>query len=128
VFESALDPEATATLIESALVDRGLRNAAVMVRSQAELAELLSNDHFAPYPSEQFTRFVTFFRSDLPEGAVAGSEDPSILVLKRELLAAVPVVRPQGLDVNGGWEKKLKIQGTTRYWRVVQEIARRLED
>ena len=128
LFDSDQVPEAVAGILESALAERGLRNAAVIVRSQDELASLLSETPFQAYPIEAFTRFVTLFRDDLPANApeIAAQNPANLLVRKREVLAVLPVERPRGVDLNGNLEKRLKVQGTTRYWHVVEEMARML--
>ena len=128
LFDSDHAPDTVAGLLESALMGHGLRNAAAIVRGQHELESLLSEAPFEGYPADAFTRFVTLFRSDLPANAaaLAGENPAHILVRRREILAVLPIDRPRGVDLNGNLEKRLKVQGTTRYWHVVEEMARML--
>lgn len=128
LFEDGRDSETVAAVIEAALAERGLRNAAAIVRTLDELDELLTSPAFEPYPAEQYTPFVTFFRHELAEAAARLlRDDPAtVLVRPREVLSVLPVVRPPGVDVNGGLEKRLKAQATTRYRHVVEEMARLL--
>jgi hypothetical protein len=83
---------------------------------------------FDPYPVDAFTRFVTLFRADLPPQAerFVAETDGYVLARKREVLAVLPVERPRGVDLNGNIEKRLKVQATTRYWHVVEEMTRLL--
>ncbi|MEO8541831.1 MAG: DUF1697 domain-containing protein, partial [bacterium] len=118
LFESDLSPEEVATKMEAALTARGLRNADVIVRSQAELAALLKSDPFEKHPRESFRQYVTLFRRGLPANAaeVAGANPLNILVRKAEICSVRPIEVTNGPDLNGNLEKKLKVPGTTRYW------------
>lgn len=128
LFDAHDEPEAVAVTIEKALADHGLRNAAAIVRTLDELDGLLACRAFDPYPVDAFTRFVTLFRADLPPQAeqFVAENDGYVLARKREVLAVLPVQRPRGVDLNGTIEKRLKVQATTRYWHVVEEMTRLL--
>lgn len=128
LFDADADPESVAVSIEDALVGHGLRNAAAIVRRLDELDELMACGALDAYPAPEYTRFVTFFRGDLPEEVhdLVAQNDGYVLARKREVLSVLPVERPRGVDLNGNIEKKLKVQGTTRYWHVVEEMTRLL--
>lgn len=128
LFDAHDEPEEVAVTIEKALVEHGLRNAAAIVRSLDELDDLMACRAFEPYPADAYTRFVTLFRADLPPQAeqFVADNDGYVLARKREVLAVLPVDRPRGIDLNGNIEKRLKVQGTTRYWHVVEEMTRLL--
>lgn len=128
LFDADAEPEAVAVTIEEALVGHGLRNAAAVVRSLAELDDLMACTAFEPFPADDYTRFVTLFRTDLPGQAeqFVAESGGYVLARKREVLSVLPVERPRGVDLNGNIEKKLKVQGTTRYWHVVEEMTRLL--
>ena len=128
LFEFDGEAEAAAQTIEAALTAHGLRNAPAVVRSLPELDDLLGAGKFEEFSRESFTRFVTLFRRPLPDGASATTAGMVhvVMVREREILSAVSVERPQGVDVNGALSKAVKLDGTTRYWHVLEEVARLL--
>jgi len=128
LFESRDASEAIGSRLEGLLNDAGLRNAAVMVRSKVELAALLAADLLGEFPAPDFTRFVALLRTPLDEGAAAGLAGafPNAKVREFEVCSAFPAGQVDRGDVNGFIEKKLKVQATTRYWHVVEEVARLL--
>lgn len=128
LFEFEGDAEIAAQTIEAALTAHGLRNAPAVVRSLPELDDLLAAGKFEDFPIESFTRFVTLFRSPLPADVTATTAGMVhvVAVRGREILSAVPVDRPQGVDVNGALSKAVKLDGTTRYWHVLEEVTRLL--
>ena len=126
VFESH-DPEETAAVqLERALIGIGLRNAAVVVRTSEDLAELATSDPFADYDPARFGRFVTLLNRPLPPGAevVIPQGRLSLVELRRrEVLTVVELGGTGSFDLNGYFERKFKLQATTRYWRVVQALG-----
>jgi len=128
LFDVDADAESAAVTIEAALAARGLRNATAVVRTADELAALLATDAFASFPAERFTRYVTLFRSPLPAEvrAVENEFVHLVRVREREILAAMPLERPQGVDLNATLSKSVRLDGTTRYWHVVEAVARLL--
>ena len=71
---------------------------------------------------------MTLFRETLPPDVVAGANRQFhvVAVQQREILTAAPLERPQGLDINGWLSKQVRSEGTTRYFHVVEEVARLL--
>ena len=128
LFESGLAAEDAATAIEDALVQRGLRNAPAVVRSLEHLEATIAGNPFAAFPAETHSRSVTLFRETLPPDVVAGANRQFhvVAVQQREILTAAPLERPQGLDINGWLSKQVRSEGTTRYFHVVEEVARLL--
>ena len=128
LFESGLAAEDDATAIEDALVQRGLRNAPAVVRSLEHLDATIAGNPFAAFPAETHSRYVTLFRETLPPDVVAGANRQFhvVAVQQREILTAAPLERPQGLDINGWLSKQVRSEGTTRYFHVVEEVARLL--
>ena len=119
--------EAEAVLaIDGALAGHGLRNASASVRTGAELAELLRTNPFSP-GSELKNRFVTLYQAAIPaEKAAAVSGLPNVVAVRaREVLVERP---PDASPGDGGapLAKLLPMQGTARYWHVVEEVARLL--
>ena len=127
-FDFDGDEAEAASTIEGALTAHGLRGASAVVRTSPELEELLAANPFAPYPTESYTRFVTLFRSPLPTEAQSMARDIAnvVLVRDREVCSVLPIPRTAALDINGLLSKKAKVEGTTRYWHVVEEVRRLL--
>ncbi|MGE0601185.1 MAG: DUF1697 domain-containing protein [Dehalococcoidia bacterium] len=130
LFDADVDEEAAAVTIERRLADFGLKNAPAVVRSVVFLEELVSGDPYSKFPAEEFTRYVTLFRNPLAEEslAVAGDQDYVARATARALLTAAPVVRERGLDMTAFLPKAERMQGTTRYLHVVEEIIRMLRE
>jgi len=127
LFEFDGDAEAAAQTIEAALTAHGLRNAPAVVRSLPELDDLLTAGKFDGFPRESFTRFVTLFRRPLPAEVSAGAGMVHVVAVReREILSAVSVDRASGVEVNGALSKAVKLDGTTRYWHVAEEVTRLL--
>ena len=128
LFDFEGDSETAATTIEAALTAHGLRNAPAVVRTREELAELLALDVFEAFPADAFRQYVTLFRNPLPQDLPETAHDVIHVaaVREREVLTAMPLERPQGLDINGFLSKATRMEGTTRYWHVVAEVGRLL--
>lgn len=128
LFESDMAAEEVAGTIEAALTAHGLRNAPAVVRSLPELQAIVGDDPFRKFPAETHTRFVTLFRNSLPGGLEDAADNliHIVAVRAREVLAVLPLERPQGLDVNGWLTKQTRLEGTTRYFHVVEEVTRLL--
>lgn len=126
LFEFDGEGAQAAALIDAALEGHGLRNAAASVRSAAELGQLAAVDPFAGMEAEPKDRFVTLFQSMLlPEVRKRLAEFPGVVAVReRELitvrLAAVP---PRDQDSAVYLAKAMKLQGTARYWHVVEAVA-----
>lgn len=128
LFEFDGDSEQAAVTIEAALTAHGLRNAPAVVRTRDELAELLALDVFDAFPADAYRQYVTLFRNPLPKDlAPAEHEVIHVAAIRaQEVLTAMPLERPQGLDINGFLSKATRMEGTTRYWHVVAEVGRLL--
>jgi len=124
LFETEGSPDDAAALIEAALAGHGLRNVVAVVRSADELAAMIAAAPLASYAEPAFVRMVTLFRADLPPGAedIARAKFPGAVVLGREVFWPIPGGLA-GVDL-GSLEKKYRVPGTTRYWRVVEEATR----
>src|SRR6185295_12328536 len=102
LFESKDPGEALALRMEGTLIEAGLRNAAVMVRSKDELAALLKADPLADFPALDFTRFVALLRTPLDEGGAAGLSGafPNARARAGEVCSAFPVGQVDRGDIN----------------------------
>lgn len=129
LFETDLPEEAAAGTLEAAFVAHGLKNAPAIVRSLPDLASIVSGNPFRAFPEAEFTRFVTLFREPLSETTrvKAHEQDLVVGVRERELLTVAPVVRERGLDPASFLPKNEKMLGTSRYFHVVEEVARLLQ-
>jgi uncharacterized protein (DUF1697 family) len=125
LFETKLTGERAAALIEETLAAHGLRNVVAAVRQKQELAALMATNAFANHPMPEYGQLVTLFRDPLPEAAreLAVSTPGVVAVTKREVCAFIDRAQPGPRDVNGALEKRFKLQGTTRYWHVVEAAA-----
>jgi uncharacterized protein (DUF1697 family) len=125
VFEHPEPAGSVTATIEAMLLARGLRGASAVVRTLPELEELLADRSFEAFPEEQYIRYVTLFRSDLPAGLEApkSAQFAVAAIRKREILAARPRNGEPGLDVNGFLSKQARLEGTTRYWHVVEAVT-----
>jgi uncharacterized protein (DUF1697 family) len=126
LFDFDGDEPAAVAEIDAALAGHGLRNAAASVRSARELAELVAVNPFPP-ESEPKNRFVTLYQSRLPGDIAdkAGKFANVVAVRPREIFAErTPDGGPGDITANLG--KLVPLQGTTRYWHVVEEVARML--
>ena len=110
--------------IEAALETHGLRNASAIVRTGAELADMLKA-WLALGADDNTKPFVTLFRSPIGIDRALASGRNAIDVLgvrERELLWARNATNPRPIDA-GSLEKKLGVAGTTRYLTVVRDFA-----
>lgn len=128
LFETDLPEEAAAAKLEAAFTAHGLRNAPAIVRSLADLDAVVSENPFKGFPEREFTRFVTLFREPLSETTRAKAHEQELVVAvrERELLTVAPVERERGLDPGSFLPKSEKMRGTSRYFHVVEEVARLL--
>jgi uncharacterized protein (DUF1697 family) len=128
LFESKQPAEEVAQALESAFIGAGLRNAAAIVRSRTQLERLLAADPLSKFPAPDYMRYVALVRGPV-EGdtaAALASRFPSVRVFEGAVCSAFTASQLDRADVNGYLEKTLKVQATTRYWHVVEEIARML--
>ncbi len=123
-FESEDAEESAAVRLEAALIGIGLRNAAVIVRTRDGLLELVQSDPFANYDPLKFTQYVTLLRSPLPPGSdVLLAPGSLVLARPREVLTVFESGAAAQLTLTTILERKLKLQTTTRYWRVLVDFA-----
>ena len=125
LFETELAEGQAATLIEETLAAHGLRNVVAAVRQRDELKALLATDAFAKHPMPEYGQIVTLFRDPLPAEAreLAQAVPEVVAVTAREVCAFIDRAQPGPRDVNGALEKRFKVQGTSRYWHVVEAAA-----
>lgn len=130
LFTSALPRPEIGPAIEEALVARGLRNAAAVVRSRDELAAILAGNPFGDEPeAEGINRMITLFRDALPAAAGDFRHERFEVVEAgpAHVCWRIPRGGQAGFDPNSLMECHFKTPGTTRYWHVVAETARLLD-
>ena len=120
---SAPHTEDLARRIEEGLAATGLVKVDAMVRTPAELADLLSVDHFAAHPAGDWRRCVTFLRRPPGRDATDRMAAKGWTVLRaddRTILSVYPRTQ-QGyaLNLDTAW----KTSTTTRWWNVVGEFV-----
>lgn len=121
-------PEAIATRIERALIERGLQKADVMLRTPAQLAELVARAPFAGVDDETHHCSVTFLRD--PPVATPMDKLAKHHVELRYLDDTVACFAvPKSAELSGGMstviDRPWGTPTTTRWWRVVAEISAR---
>lgn len=128
-FESTGSEEAAAVRLEEALIGIDLRNAAVVVRTHEDLVDLLKGDPFAAFDPANSGRLVTLLRTPLPPDAevvLPPGYFQLVEVRPREVLTVVELGRSGSFDLNGFFERKFKLQCTTRYWNVIADFVAKL--
>jgi uncharacterized protein (DUF1697 family) len=126
LFEFEGNEAEAVAAIDGAMLGHGLRNASASVRTRAELAELLGTNPFSP-GSEPKNRFVTLYQAPIPAGAATAIASlPNVVSVRaREVLVERPADALPG-DNGAALAKLLPLQGTARYWHIVEEVARLL--
>lgn len=121
--------ESAATLLEAAMVERGLKNVPAMVRTQDELAESLAALPPGSYDQAALRGFVTFFREPIPAPmaeALRGLEAVAA-VRERDLLTLLPIGQTATTDPVAALSKQHRVQGTARYWTVANTILEMMD-
>lgn len=126
LFRDEGDGRRVGLSLEVDLAARGLRNASIAVRSLPELEALVAAGPFPIEPADA-VRTVVFLRDVWPPGgeAAARAAEGVVAVRERELLLATA----SGQAANAAWsrlERKYGLQGTARYWHVVEQVTRQL--
>lgn len=129
LFECDVDTAALAAGVESDLAGCGLVRTPVVLRSLPELEEIAGADPFAALPAEGYVRTVVLLRDPWPPAASAAVPTlPGVVALReRELLLGTPTGQAAN-SVFAPIERKYGVQGTARYWHVVQEVTRLLRE
>lgn len=131
VFDADVSERDAASLIEDLLTRRGLRNVTPAVRQQRELEALLETEAFHGLPGDDEAQLVTLFGDLLLEDvrAFALSTPGVVLVREREVCQLVSrEALARGRTAQTVIERRFKIQGTTRYWHVVEAVTALLSD
>jgi uncharacterized protein (DUF1697 family) len=131
VFEFAGGEAEAAARIDAALAARGLRNAAASVRSAVELDALVATGPFDRLDAVLKDRFVSLFQVPIPADVSPRLERlPGVVAVREREILTVRVTPPppRSEDVGVFLAKALALQGTTRYWHIVQEVARLARD
>jgi uncharacterized protein (DUF1697 family) len=110
--------------IEAALAGHGLTNVSAMVRTRAELAEIVAACPFDRYDDPTCRQWLTFFREPLPgplQLELAGA--PAVVCVRdRELMTVTGLAQPAREDPSAAISRKARIPATTRYWRVARDL------
>ena len=129
------DADALALRIEERLAHGGLRNADVMLRRPAELAQLVAAQPFAGLDPAHYDAEATFFRR-VPQqpdvtflverGGIVGHLDDTVLCLAWKKPAAGERV-PLAGGANPFVEKRWLVPATSRTWQVVERVQANCE-
>jgi uncharacterized protein (DUF1697 family) len=129
LFEFEGDEADAVQRIDGALAGHGLRNAAASVRSSPELFELVAVDPFAGMEVEPKDRFVSLFQSPLPAEVRERLEAfPGVVAVRERELITQRLAAPPPRDQDAGvyLSKAMWLQGTARYWHVVEAVSEML--
>ena len=125
LFDFDGDEAEAVARIDVALAGHGLRNAAASVRRAEDLAELVALQPFAGMAGEPKDRFATLFQAAMPlEVRERLRGFPGVVsVRERELMTMrlTPPTREQNAALY--LSKAMTLQGTVRYWHVVESVA-----
>ncbi len=129
VAEWAGEAGDAATVLEAALVDRGLKNVPAMARTRDELAEALAALPPGSYDGTILRGFVTFFREPIPApmAETLASLEAVVAVRERELLTLLPIGQTVATDPVAALSKKHRVQGTARYWTVANTVLEMMD-
>jgi uncharacterized protein (DUF1697 family) len=127
VLWSRRGPEGVAHEVGSLIKDRFGLEIAVLVRSHAELAEIIRRNPLANAVTNPKRYLVTFLSSDLPPNVARDlariSQQESIAIIDREVYSW----HPDGIGRTPLWErlasKSLGIPATSRNWATVTALA-----
>jgi uncharacterized protein (DUF1697 family) len=121
--------EGAATVLEAALVERGLKNVTAMVRTRDELAEALALLLPSSYDDTTVRAFVNFFREPIPPpmAETLRGLEAVVSVRERELLTLLPIGQTAATDPVAALSKKHHVQGTARYWTVANTVLEMMD-
>ena len=115
------DPETVAVQLEVMLIERGFKNCSAIVRSEAQMRDLLTLEPFAA--ARDGVQYVVLLRTpatlELP--ALPPKTNLELVGVTRD---AVFLWGERGLSHDAAFvQKKLEVSATTRYWSVVKVMA-----
>jgi uncharacterized protein (DUF1697 family) len=128
VFRNADSPGKLAEAIEKGIRrDLGL-DVTVLLRTQRQLAKVVTGNPFADHTSEPTKLHVTFL-ADKPDRAQVRKLDPMLAepdefrVIGQEVYMHLPNGYGRSKLSNAYFEKQLDVRATTRNWRTVTKLA-----
>ena len=115
------DPEVVAVMLEVMLSEHGFKNCSAIVRTPAQMRDLLTLEPFAT--TRDGVQYVVLLRQpatlELP--ALPPKTNLELVGMTRD---AVFLWGERGLTHDVGFvQKKLEVSATTRYWSVVKTMA-----
>jgi uncharacterized protein (DUF1697 family) len=126
VLSSQANPETLAQTLEQTFVNKGLKDVAVMVRTRAEMDVICAKQPFDA-PRAGFEEYVTLLRHSSEKTPPAPPADLEILGSNALVVYSRLEKKPKSTALGTWLERHLKVKTTTRYWRVVQEVHRRMD-
>lgn len=123
LFDWAHDADEAAARLAAGLTENGLKNVDVIIRTRADLADVVASFPESLGPPEERRQLVTFFLSPIPEAFVPQlGELPGVVAVRpRELLVDEPLILMQR-DPRAPLLRRLGVPGTARYWRVAEAV------
>jgi uncharacterized protein (DUF1697 family) len=128
-FDATGSRNAIATRIERRLMAHGMQKCDVMLRTAAQLQELVARDPFAAYDNETFHFSVSFLRNKPTATPTDKLERHGAVLCHLDDTVACTAV-PRAGQLTGGVstviDKPWGTPTTTRWWHVVCDIAARV--
>jgi uncharacterized protein (DUF1697 family) len=126
LLSSQATPQALAQTLEQVFVDRGFKDVAVMVRTRAEMDLICAAQPFDG-SRDGFEEYLTLLRH--PSDKTLPTPPADLEILEQTGLAVYSRLekKPKGTALGTWCERHLKVKTTSRYWRVVQEVYRRMD-
>lgn len=121
VFQSEGSSEEVACRIEAELPRLGCKNVDVMVRTRAQLDELIASDPFGAAAGEK-TSLVSFLREPCRLQLAARDDFEVVAATGREFCYRMTDKATPSSNVQALIESKLKVRATTRYWKVAAAV------
>ncbi len=121
------DADTLATAIERRIKHDLDLTVPVLLRSQAELAEVVANNPFLKQQADPATLHVTFLADEPDRERVAGidpafGEPDAFSIVGRELYLVCPSGYGRTKLNNNFFERRLKVGATTRNWKTVTKL------
>ncbi len=124
------DPDLWRQRIETAIRERYGFEVTVIMRTAAALARVLASNPLLKTSGEDTKKLYVTFLAEEPERSRADALDPApylpeeFVLSGKEICLSCPHGYGDSKLSNNFFEQKLRVRGTTRNWRTVQELHR----
>jgi uncharacterized protein (DUF1697 family) len=126
LLSSHATAEALAQTLEQVFVDKGFKEVAVVVRTRSEMEVMCAQQPF-DVPRDGFEEYLSLLRHSSDRTLPTPPTDLEILRQNALVVYSRLEKKPRGTALGTWLERHLKVKTTSRYWRVVQEVYRRMD-